>query len=130
MTLPPPPKIPNSWKTLAIALLVVVIILGVIVGVILTNQPSTNQGAGTNNQVHVSGTIQEQSPTEIIFVSLDKTVTTSAIITNGQYNVVLLGNQSYAVAVEYQTNGNGVYSTSNSYTIYVPSGVTTFTANF
>jgi hypothetical protein len=130
MTLPPPPKTPNIWKTLAIVLLVVVIILGAIVGILSTNLPSTNQGTGTNNQVQVSGSIQEQNPTEIYFVSFSKTISTSAIITNGQYSVVLVGNQSYAVMVTYQPN-DGVYSsTSNSYTIYIPSGVTTFTANF
>ena len=128
MSNPPPPKTPNIWKTLAIVLLVVVIILGAIIGILSTNLLSTNQGTGTNNQVQVSGSIQEQNPSKIYFVNLDKTISTSAIITNGQYSVVLVGNQSYAVGVGY-TDSYGdtqiaVYST------YVPSGVTTYTANF
>ncbi len=133
MTLPPSKK-SNIWKILAIALLVVVIIMGAIVGVLSINRPSANQGDSNhgfppvNNQVQVSGTIQEQSPTEIFFVSLDRTVTTSAIITNSQYSVVLVGNMSYGIEVTY-TNIDG-YSESTTYSLYVPSGVTTFTANF
>lgn len=128
MTLPPPPKTPNIWKTLAIVLLVVVIILGAIVGILSTNLPSTNQGTGTNNQVQVSGSIQEQNPSKIAFVSISKTISTSAIITNGQYSVVLVGNQSYTVGVGY-TDSYGDTQIAY-YSIYVPSGVTTYTANF
>jgi hypothetical protein len=128
MTLPPPRKTTNIWKTLAIALLVVVIILGAIVGILSTNLLSTNQGTGTNNQVQVSGTIQEHDPTAIYFGSISETVFTSAVITNGHYSVVLVGNQSYVVRVAFRDD-NGTPQDDN-YAIYVPSGVTTFTANF
>jgi hypothetical protein len=123
MALPPQPKTPNSWKTLVIVLLVVVIIMGVIVGIL-----STNQGKLANNQVKVSGSIQEHDPNTIYFASISKTVATSSIITNGHYSVVLVGNQSYAVIVAFRDD-NGTPQEDN-YALYVPSGVTTFTANF
>jgi uncharacterized protein YpmS len=66
MTLPPPPKTPNTWKTLAIVLLAVVIIMGAIVGILSTNLLSTNQGTGTNNQVQVSGTVQIEQVAQYI----------------------------------------------------------------
>lgn len=101
--------------------LVIGLALGIFIGIIIL---PTQTGVGTNNQVQVSGTIQEQNPSKIYFVSISKTISTSAIITNGQYSVVLVGNQSYAVLVSYEDTQDATY------TIYVPSGVTTFTADF
>jgi hypothetical protein len=90
-------------------------------------------GVGTNNQVQVSGTIQEENASEISFSSIigsSQKVQTSAIITNGQYSVVLVGNQSYDVVVAYPSVYEPSENNYNSYTIFVPSGVTTFSANF
>ena len=133
MTLPPPPKKSNIWKTLAIALLVVVIILGAIVGVLSTNLLHTNQGTGTNNQVQVSGTVQNGvDGDKLYFTNLDGTIQTIATITNGQYSVLLVGGQSYAVSsYGFGSIVDGKFypqSTANNF--YVPSGVTTFIKNF
>jgi hypothetical protein len=115
----------NSKIVLGVVIgLIAGLVLGVFIG--LSISPSTKTVAETNNQVKVSGTIQEQNPSEIYFFSISQTVQTSAIITNGQYSVVLLGNQSYGVTVTYNIDND----LTNSYTLYVPSGVTTFTANF
>ena len=90
---------------------------------------TSTSGTGTPNQVTVSGSIQEQNPSGISFSSIvgsRQTVVTSGLITNGQYSVVLVGNQSYSVRVTYSTGA----TESAGYSIYVPSGVSTFTANF
>jgi hypothetical protein len=105
-------------------------VLGIFISPIML--PPKN-GAGTNNQVQVSGTISENHPSEVDFTSGRQPdgsfIRTSSIIINGnQYNVVLVGGISYSVLVSY-TNSYGT-SASATYTIYVPSGVTTFTANF
>lgn len=84
----------------------------------------------TNNQVQVSGTIIEKYPTTIDFKSITgQVVRTTALISNGQYSTVIVGGLSYAVTVTYISarDGSEVYS---SYTIYVPTGGTTFTAEF
>lgn len=89
---------------------------------------TATSGTGTNDQVQVSGSIKEQNPNEISFSSIQgnkQSVQTSSLITNGQFSVVLVGNQSYNVEISF-TNGYD----SVSYSIYVPTGVTTFTANF
>jgi hypothetical protein len=127
MTIPPPPKTPNIWKTLAIVLLVVVIIMGAIVGILSANLLSTNQGTpnqgtptptpsptltptatptatpqqtgtGTNNQVQVSGTVPDRTSGTLYFANLDGTFQTSTSITNGEYSVLLVGGQSYTVS--------------------------------
>ena len=118
--------------------LIVGLLLGFFIGFIFISPSSivpSKTGAGTNNQVQVSGSIQEQNPSEISFSSIHgsrQAVQTSDLITNGQYSVVLVGNQSYSVTVDYTVSYSGSYSEteSNSYSLFVPSGVTTFTANF
>lgn len=83
-------------------------------------------GAGINNQVQMSGAIQETITGKVY---LDETggqyIQTFSLIVNGQYSVLLVGGYSYNVYI-YDSNGNS----KGSYSIYVPSGVTTFTANF
>ena len=119
----------NSKIVLGIVVgLIVVLVLGVFIGVLFISPSKTS--AGKNNQVQVSGTIQEQNPNEIYFVSFSKIISTSDIITNGQYSVVLVGNQSYDVVVAYPCVYEPSENNYNSYTIFVPSDVTTFTANF
>ena|SRR5208282_4815033 len=113
-----------------VIVLVVGLIVGLVVGVFigLSISPSAKTVAETNNDVTVSGTIQEQNPNEISFSGVSSTVQTSAIITNGQYSVVLLGNQSYNIVVSY-TDSYGNSQTAY-YSLFVPSGVTTFHADF
>jgi hypothetical protein len=89
-------------------------------------------GAGVNNQVKVSGTIQEKQPSLIYFSSLGllngSHIQTSGLIINDQYSVLIVGGQSYNVTIYYQPAGYS-YSTSSTYSLYVPLGVSTFTAN-
>jgi len=134
MTIPPPPKKSNIWKTLAIALLVVVIILGAIVGILSTNLLSSNQGTGTNNQVIVSGTVSGATDNVIDSVSSsNQNLTASAPIINGRYTVSLVNGQSYQAVTpsgdpsHYPPNASEYYSATA--TFYVPSGVSTFTQN-
>ena len=61
----------------------------------------------------------------ILFVNLNKTVSTSGQITSGKYSVLLVGGQSYAVEA-----GDLAGYPLGTYTIYIPLGVSTFTANF
>jgi len=89
-------------------------------------------GAGANNQVQVTGTVQETQTNSIVFLNAETIgnssaprITTSSLIVNGQYSVILLGGHSYLV-----TLFDSYESQLASYTIYVPLGVTTFTANF
>ena len=105
--------------------LIVGLALGVFIGISVS---APNNGSGINNQVQVSGSVKEQNPNEISFSSIQgskQSVQTSSLITNGQFSVVLVGNQSYNVEISF-TNGYD----SVSYSIYVPTGANTFTANF
>lgn len=111
------------------------LVLGVFIGVIFISPsgilPSKN-GVGTNNQVQVSGKVNYQFVTSIIFTSTGGTnISSSASIVNGQYSVLLLGGQSYTVQLwnpDKYAIGYGGYEATLA--LYVPSGVTTFTANF
>lgn len=132
MTLPPPPKTPNIWKTLAIVLLAVLIIMGAIVGILSTNLLSTNQGTGTNNQVKVSGNVPDKTSGTLYFTNLNDTFQTSTSITNSKYSVLLVGGQSYAVSI-ISGGGNTIdgqfFPYKNYNVFYVPLGVSTFTEN-
>lgn len=108
------------------------LVLGVFIGIMFIS-PSSKTVAETNNQVQVSGSIQEQNPIEISFSSIygsSQTIQTSSVITNGQYSVLLIGDQSYSVIVTYETALFPYYSANMSYSLYVPPHVTTYTANF
>ena len=99
--------------------LVVGLALGIFVGVVFI-VPNM-----VRNQVQVSGTVSEAHTGTIKFTNLNQTIVTSASITNGEYSVWLVGGQSYNVVV-YLVTGNTV----GTYSLYIPSGVATFTANF
>ena len=110
--------------------LIVGLVVGVFIGVLFI---SSTTGAGTNNQVTVSGTVQNGvDGHKLYFTNLDGTIQTIATITNGQYSVLLVGGQSYAVSsYGFGSIVDGKFypqSTANNF--YVPLGVTTFTANF
>ncbi len=103
----------------------------------IANLNSQISSLTTFQQVRLSGYVSEYNATSISFSSTSTSIVTSSLIYGNQYNVVLLGNQAYSVTVNYIAYSNGIFglgagytSTSNSYTIYIPSGVTTFTANF
>lgn len=109
--------------------LVAGLIFGVLIGVFLLPEVLNPISAGTNNQVQMSGTVQATQTGTIEFnevYSLNTThVQSSAPIKDGTYSVLLVGGKSYNV---YVSNEDG-YSRGD-YSIYVPEGVTTFTANF
>ena len=83
----------------------------------------------TSNQVQVSGTVQVTQTGTIefneVYSSETTHIQTSTPITDGKYSVVLVGGKSYNV---YVSNEQG-YSRGD-YTLYVPEGVATFTADF
>ena len=93
--------------------------------------------AGTNNQVQVSGTIQWTEIFRIEFVDArardydvynlpNGTIQTSApVLTDHSYSVLLIGGLSYEVRL-YSSATYRDYA----FSLYVPSGVTVFTANF
>jgi len=105
--------------------LAVGLVLGVFVGIAV--YPSLHSGVVTRNQVQVSGTILEKGISWIQFINLagNTTTATTAPVTNGAYDVLIVGGQSYNV---YLLNQHGVDQKQLS--LYVPSGVTTFHADF
>jgi cell division protein FtsB len=78
-------------------------------------------------QVQVSGTISIIQSGTIYFNSLDGKIQTSSPFTEGRYDATLVGGQSYNVDIRWEYPG-GV--TGENFTLYVPEGATTFTANF
>ena len=105
--------------------LVVGLVSGVFVGIAVNL--SIHGGVGTHNQVQVSGTISETGISWIQFINSagNTTTATTAPITNGAYNVLIVGGQSYNV---YLLNQHG--DDQKQLSLYVPSGVTTFHADF
>ncbi len=104
------------------------LMLGVFMGVLITSPSGilpSKTGAGTNNQVQVSGTIEETGISSIEFTNLNGTISSSAPIINGVYSILLVGGQSYNVDL-FEQYGNEAYE----FSLYVPLGVTTFAANF
>jgi hypothetical protein len=135
--IPQPPKNSKNRSVLIVALvigLVVGLVLGVFISVLFNLPSSFHKGAGTNNQVQVSGTIQETGIISIQFISLNGNISTSATVTNGVYSVLVIGGQSYNVNLISSTDGwqpNGQWGDiAKTLSLYVPLGVTTFTANF
>jgi len=118
----PAPKSSNKNGRIVVALLIGLVVglgIGIVIGDVVL---STHSGAGTNNQVQVSGTISEAQTGTIEFDNQNGTIHTTGQITNGEYSVLLVGGQSYSVEIydiRYWY-----------YSIYVPLGVSTFTANF
>ena len=106
--------------------LVVGLALGIFISVFLNLGSVINPtGAGTSNQVQVSGTVRDTQTGTIYFRNLNVTIETSGSITDGKYTVLLKGGQSYEVAVNHRIVFNDY-----DYTLYVPEGVATFTADF
>ena len=107
------------------------LVLGVFVGVLFISPGLLPDGVGKNNQVQVSGYIQDKEIFQIEFSSIQNgTVKTSAPVSEGGYRALLIGGQSYNVYLYSRSyyNGNVPRYT---FSLYVPSGVTYFTtANF
>jgi hypothetical protein len=106
--------------------------LGAFIGVVLISPNSIfqPQGAGINNQVQVSGTIHVTQTGKITFGRGNGVddygfiPITSGPIVNGQYSVLIIGGETYTVEVYLNTAQTWFYS------LYVPSGVSTFTHDF
>jgi|SRR5208337_1776432 len=111
--------------------LIVGLVLGVFIGV-LSISPSgilpIKAGAGSNNQVQVSGTVPNLTTGTLCFRNLNQTIETTTPITNGEYSVLLIGGQSYNIWYNFIPK-SGDEHTSNYNTFYLPLGITTFTEN-
>jgi hypothetical protein len=113
--------------------LVIGLVLGILISIVFNLPTVTNtNGAGISNQVQVSGMVRDTQTGTIYFLQLaklhnDDMIHSSSPIVDGKYSVVLVGNQSYDIFVDRYP----YYSTEKpDYAVYVPSGVTTFTADF
>lgn len=112
--------------------LVIGLIVGAFIGIAV--YPSTHNGAGTKNQVQVSGTVQSGIITgnTLYFQSAFWNILTTASIVNGHYSVLLTGGQTYNI---YGSNpipfeGERNYTEPSDFNpFYLPSGVTRFTEN-
>jgi hypothetical protein len=110
------------------AALVIGLLIGLVLGIFISPILLPKQtGAGTNNQVQVSGTVNGKQTGTIYFRTSNESIRTSSPIIDGKYNVLLVGGQSYDIYIDY-------YHSSSYYTpdfvLYVPLGVTVLTANF
>lgn len=106
--------------------IVIGLALGIFVSIIFNLPSSFHTGAGIGNQVQVSGKVSETQNGTIKFVSLNRTIVTNVPITSGKYSVLLVGGTSYDVYVYLSSTDYYDYD----FSLYVPLGVTTFTANF
>src|SRR5208283_5638053 len=90
----------NKIVTGTVIGLIAGLMLGVFIGVLIASPSGivpSKTGAGTNNQVQVSGTIEETGINTIEFTILNGTISSSATIENDGYSVLIVGGQSYSV---------------------------------
>jgi hypothetical protein len=123
-------------STYGVGLLLIGLVVGLALGFVLYPTLLVAPAVGKNNQVQVSGTVQNVRYSTLCFVNLNFTIETSAPINtvsgtyNGTYSVLLVGGQSYEVFSDYCPPVSTVRSTTSDYNpFYVPLGVTTFTEN-
>jgi hypothetical protein len=123
-----PPGLASSLRRRKLE--IVALAIGLVIGLGLGMFSSVallpaNREPSWKSAVLVSGTISETQNGTIHFDGYDLPVSTKANITDGKYSVLVVGGLLYKIMV---------YSYANiftySYTLYVPSNVTTFTANF
>jgi hypothetical protein len=135
----PPLSIPeHSRRDRNIGIVALVIGLGLVVGLalgisisFLFNLPSSfHTEVRVDNQVRVSGAVNETRLGTIQFINWNEAENTRyahyARITDGKYSILLDGGQSYDVYIgePFQTGYSYEYS------LYVPSNITTLTADF
>jgi hypothetical protein len=106
--------------------LVVGLVLGIFISPILLPRQT---GVGTNNQVQVSGTVPTHGIYYLCFSSIDRSIETTANVTNGEYSVLLVGGQSYKIFNNYFPSNDAAWNEPDYNQFYVPLGVTTFTEN-
>jgi hypothetical protein len=118
-------------RKMGIATLVIGLIIGLVSGAFIGAifLSSTMRGVGVNDQVQVSGTVNETQQGTIQFINWNETISTRYAhyvqITGGEYSILLVSGQSYDVYI-----GTGETGYSYEYSLYVPSNITTLTANF
>ena len=90
---------------------------------------SRGAGTGISNQTQVSGKATDTRTTTqsgtIYFQSLDDQIKTSTPIINCEYSVFLVGGVSYDVTINFDDISFNMY-----YSLYVPLGIESFTADF
>jgi len=101
--------------------LIIGLVLVALVGVFFIPQLLNNAGT---DQVQVSGNVRTTQTGIIVFSAGDGSFYSSCPIAGGQYRVVLEGGESYNVTIK----NNGVDC--GNYSLYIPTGVTTFEADF
>ena len=94
----------------------------------------TQGGGTTSSQVQVSGTLRNKQSGTIYFLETpwdrfveNVTVRTSSPIINGEYGILLVGGKSYDIFFDEYPS---YWDEDPDYVLYVPSGVTAFTADF
>jgi hypothetical protein len=125
--IPAPPKSSGRNRSILIVVLVIGLIIGLILGIFVSVVFNLSSSFHRSNYVQVSGTVSNPSALVLIFRNLNETIETSAQVINGRYSVSLLGGQSYQIwwnRIDMADAPNGDVA------LYVPSGVSTFTANF
>jgi len=121
----------NIWIAALAAGLVIGLGLGFIVSVVSILPGMTKEAilGFAINPVQVSGTVSVAQRGTIQFVNYNETTSTRYYhhvpIVDGDYSIVLSGGYSYKVYI-----GTGQTSPSSTFSLYVPSNVTTLTANF
>jgi len=120
----------NMWIAALAVGLVIGLGLGIIVSVAFILPRMTQEVLFAINPVQVSGTVSVAQKGTISFVNENETTSTRynhhVPIVGGNYSIVLSGGQSYTVYIGI----GGLTGYSYQFSLYVPSNVTTLTANF
>jgi hypothetical protein len=119
----------NTWVAALTVGLVVGLGLGIVGSILFILPNMTQEVLFAINPVQVSGTVSVAQKGTISFINDNETTSTRyshhVQIVDGNYSIVLSGGYSYNVYI-----GTGQTSYSYSFSLYVPSNVTTLTANF
>jgi len=132
-SLPPISPVLGFIRKRRVGILLLVVGLAVGLGLGMVSVPvlfPAHMEPSWKSAVLVSGTISQTQPHNgtIYFDSMDidHTVGTKANITDGKYSVLLVGGLWYTVSFY----SGDIHHPWYGYTLYVPSNITTFTANF
>lgn len=119
----------GTWVAALMVGLVVGFGLGMVGSMLFILPSMTQKVLFAINPVQVSGTVSVAQRGTIQFVNDNETTSTRyshhVQIVDGNYSIVLSGGYSYSVYI-----GTGQTSPSYSFSLYVPSNVTTLTADF
>lgn len=119
----------NMWIVALAVGLVIGLGLGIIVSAGLIFPSMVQKVSFAINPVQVSGTVNETLRGTIQFINGNETASTRnnhyVQIAGGKYSILLSGGYSYTVLIGTGETGYGY-----EFSLYVPSNVTAFTANF